>query len=172
MSIALIAAIEVFRVPHLPKERIQIRVGMHTGELHSFYAVDEKKVDFRFDSRGTLLISQAPSCPASSASLCLDTASSETQSTRQRGWSLTENVRDLSMEKKGENFAFFQPVAFTSPPRRIATCHRRLSDGVERRGHGQGSYAQRKLSINDDLFSGNRHDGDFLADRRRGTRLR
>ncbi|GMR31411.1 hypothetical protein PMAYCL1PPCAC_01606 [Pristionchus mayeri] len=31
MSISLLAAIRVFKIPHLPKEKIQIRIGMHTG---------------------------------------------------------------------------------------------------------------------------------------------
>ncbi|PIC30826.1 hypothetical protein B9Z55_021935 [Caenorhabditis nigoni] len=33
MSFALLKAIKTFRVPHLPKERINIRVGLHTGPV-------------------------------------------------------------------------------------------------------------------------------------------
>ncbi|KAF8387083.1 gcy-22 [Pristionchus pacificus] len=31
MSIALLAAIRIFKIPHLPAEKLQIRIGMHTG---------------------------------------------------------------------------------------------------------------------------------------------
>ncbi|CAD6193362.1 unnamed protein product [Caenorhabditis auriculariae] len=33
MSFALLKAIQTFRIPHLPKERISIRIGLHTGPV-------------------------------------------------------------------------------------------------------------------------------------------
>lgn len=36
MSMSLLRAIKGFRIPHLPKERINIRVGLHTGILELF----------------------------------------------------------------------------------------------------------------------------------------
>lgn len=33
MSFALLKAIKTFKIPHLPKERINIRVGLHTGPV-------------------------------------------------------------------------------------------------------------------------------------------
>lgn len=32
MSIALLAAIRIFKIPHLPAEKLQIRIGLHTGK--------------------------------------------------------------------------------------------------------------------------------------------
>ena len=36
MSFSLLRAIRQFRVPHLPDEKINIRVGLHTGSIYIF----------------------------------------------------------------------------------------------------------------------------------------
>lgn len=36
MSIALLKALVKFRVPHLPSETVNIRIGMHSGDCFLF----------------------------------------------------------------------------------------------------------------------------------------